>query len=173
MKSLRGARVVVAADEFSGRTLVNLLTRMHALQVRRVATIIEAQALCQAGEGDACLVAIRNFQIEDVPARTVEEPAPSSSAILLADVVTPDVVRAARRSGYVSVAALTVAPRLICRLICGALQKARRRRPPVPTRGGRPAGMRSHRQAAMALRIGYFGASPVPAAGYGKVKLSS
>lgn len=171
MKSLRGVSVVVVADEFSGRTLVNRLTRMGVLQVRRVATVIETRALYEVGDADACIVTLRNFQIEDVPATTVEEPAPSSAAILLADVVTPYVARTARRSGYVGVAALTIAPRLLYRLICGALQKSRRTRLPAQVDADRQTKRRSAKS--RPFRIGYHSNWPVPVGGYGKIKLSS
>jgi hypothetical protein len=171
MKPIRSARIAVAADEVSGRALVYLLHRMDLPQVRLVASTAEAHSLCAAGEADACLVAIHNFQIEDVPARTVEELAPSASAILLADVVTPYVARTARRSGYAGVAALGVAPRLLYRLLCGALQKGRRARPPAQSRAQRPILLRNRRQ--RAVRIGHVGTSPLPPGSYGKIKLSS
>lgn len=173
MRAIRSARVVVAADEVSGRPLVHALSRMRIPQVTLVASADEARSLCQQGDVDACLVVVRNFQLEEPLTQATDNPAPAAPSILLADVVTPYIARTARRRGYARVGARASPPRLLYRLIGGALQKARRLRPPAQTHGGQQVGARSRRQAPTPLRIGYFGASPVPAAGYGKVKLSS
>jgi hypothetical protein len=171
MRSIRTARIVVAADGVSGRSLLHLLTRMDIPQVRLVASTAEARSLFEAGEADACLVAVRNFQIEDAPARSVEEPAPSPSAILLADVVTPYVARTARRSGYAAVAALSIAPRLLYRRIGGALQKARRTQPSEQARGRRRIGLRLAKGATK--RAEFPGIWPDRVGSDGKIKLSS
>jgi len=171
MKPMCNARFVVAADEASGRILLNLLNRMNAQQVTLVASTEEARALCETGHAEACLVVIHNFSIEEPPARTVESPAPAKSSILLADVVTPYVARAARRSGYAKVAALTVPPQLLYRLIGGALQRARRARLPAHARSRRSTARRPVQ--AVAMRVGYPGAWPLSAGGHSKIKLSS
>ena len=170
MKPIQNVRIAVAADEASGRSLLNLLTRISIPQATLVATTREARALCEAGAADASIVVIRNFSIEDVPVRTVEDPAPVKSSILLADVVTPYVARTARRSGYAGVAALGVAPRLLYRLIGGALQKGRRARP-GPSQPLRSTMLRAKR--ARVVRFGLLGASSLPTGSYGKIKLSS
>jgi hypothetical protein len=171
MKPIQNVRIAVAADEVSGRSLINLLSSILIPQATLVASTREARARCEAGAADACVVVIHNFSIEDVPTRTVEEPAPAKSSILLADVVTPYVARTARRSGYAGVAALSIAPRLLYRLIGGALQKGRRARPLAQSRRLRPILLRVERE--RAVRVGHLGGSLLPGGGFGKIKLSS
>lgn len=173
---LRGARIVVVAEEVAGRLLVDRFHRIDIAHVKVVGSTDEAVAICTAGGADACVVTIRNFLVEAPQSRTDETRPPAVPSVLLADVVTPAVRRNARRSGYSAAASMTLPPRLLYRLIGGAMQKARQRR------FGQAAGDRPPRRTTPAVPGGRLrlGRGMPPAGidlsrvvGIGPVKLSS
>jgi hypothetical protein len=103
---------------------------MGFADVRAVASLLEAQQLCEAGRADACLVVLPSAVPDELAPVSVEMTAPScgtpACSLLLADVVTPYLRRAARRAGYGGVVATGMAPRLLYRRIGGMLQQSRR-----------------------------------------------
>ncbi|MDB5600202.1 MAG: hypothetical protein JWN71_2246 [Xanthobacteraceae bacterium] len=126
MKSLRRARIVIVAGEVGGRALQSMLQRVELPQVTVVECAEEARRMCDAGGADACVVSVRNYLLEEPAKVTAETAAPAAPSVLLADIVTADVTRTARRSGYASAVPVSVTPRLLYRLIGAAMQKARR-----------------------------------------------
>jgi hypothetical protein len=107
-----------------------MLGQLDLTQVSVVPHIEEARRLCQAGAADACLLVVRNFGADEHSAMNLELTAPGRESgvpsLLLADVVTPYVAQAARRSGYLSAVPMTMTPRLLYRRISALLQKSRR-----------------------------------------------
>ena len=101
MKSLRYTRVVVIADTVSGCSVMARLRQMELLQVAAVAGLQQARAICRDGGADACLVIRHNSDFDDRPLTAAEEDAPGRAtgvpSLLLADVVTPHLRKAARR----------------------------------------------------------------------------
>jgi hypothetical protein len=109
-----------------------MLDELDLHQVSIVPHIEEARRLCQQGAADACLLVVRNFVADEISAQNLELLAPGCGSgvpsLLLADVVTPYVAQAARRSGYLSAVPITTTPRVLYRRISALLQKSRRAR---------------------------------------------
>ncbi len=131
-KPIQQTRVVLVADGVYGRLLIRMLDELDLHQVSVVPHIEEARRLCQQGAADACLLVVHNFVADELSARNLERLAPGCDSgvpsLLLADVVTPYVAQAARRSGYLSAVPITNTPRLLYRRISALLQKSRRAR---------------------------------------------
>ena len=143
MISFSNARVVVVAGAETGRPLANTLTRMGLASVRLVANPDQARQLCATRNADACLVVLPRPVPDEAPPWTAETGAPGCEAgipsLLLAQVVTPYVTKAARRAGYVASVPADVPSRLLYRWMGALLQKQRAResvneraRPKVP-----------------------------------------
>jgi hypothetical protein len=143
MISFSNARVVVVAGAETGRPLANTLTRMGLASVRLVANPDQARQLCATRNADACLVVLPRPVPDEAPPWTAETGAPGCEAgipsLLLAQVVTPYVTKAARRAGYVASVPADVSSRLLYRWMGALLQKQRTRdsvneraRPKVP-----------------------------------------
>jgi hypothetical protein len=132
MKSIHSARILVVADEVSGDALVHRLLRLGLSSVLRVGDLAAARRMCEAGGVDACLVILPCFLLEEVAAAVLTAEAPGRNSgtpsLLLADVVTPYVRKAAQTSGHVGVVVQNISPRLIYRRIAGVLQQAWRAR---------------------------------------------
>jgi hypothetical protein len=128
MISLAMVRIVVVADEDIGERFARTLRRMGFAEVRRVASEQAAREFCNAQHADACLVLLSRAVPDELPRWTVEAAAPGVGipSLLVADVVTPYVVKRARSSGYVAAVAAASSPRLLYRHICALVQKARR-----------------------------------------------
>lgn len=117
------ARVVVVAD--AECALVAAIGRMGVVGVKRVARIDTAQAMCDAGDVDACIVVLPKFVPDDCPPWTAETEAPGRGrvpSLLLADPVTPYVRQCARTSGYVAAVPLGLSSRMLYRTIGALLQ---------------------------------------------------
>jgi hypothetical protein len=131
MKSVERARIVVVADEVRGFRLAARLRRMDLSRVATVARLEEARCICRTGCADACLVVRNNAEIENFPLMETEEDAPGNTSgvpsLMLADVVTPHLRKAARRAGYLATVPAGIPARLLYRRIGGALQNARGR----------------------------------------------
>jgi hypothetical protein len=144
--SLSRARVVVVADQASGRAIVPSLVRMGLAGVRTVDGFAEARTICEAGEADACLVVLPPAIPDETPCLTADTQAPGhgtrAPSLLLADVITPSLTKAARRAGYAAVAVVGMAPRMLYRRISGLLQDARRSAAGDPGRRAAPKARR-------------------------------
>lgn len=131
MKSVRMARIVVVAERDFGFSLAARLRRMELSRVATVTRLDDARRICRGGGADACLVMRHNAAIEDRPLTETEDEAPGEASgvpsLMLADVVTPHLRTAARRSGYRAIVPAAIPARLLYRRIAGALQYARRR----------------------------------------------
>lgn len=175
MKLLHHSRIVVVAEEVSGRSLKGLLSRVNLSRVTVVPSLEQARTLCMAGSVDACVVIVRNFMVDTPQAHSIETAAPPVPSVVLADVVTPDVRRAARQAGYAGVGAIQMQPRALYRLIGGALQKSRRQRGTGRSRVARVR--QSGRGEPIRLKLlGAFPASAIDVGkmiAQGKIKLSS
>src|SRR5262245_706493 len=127
MMSFSVTRVVVVAGDDDGEFLVHALTRMGLAEVQVVATLDEATGLCATNSVDACLAVLPRAVPDERPSWTVEAKAPGREAgvpsLLLANVVTPYVAKAARSAGYVSVIPSDIPSRLLYRWISALLQK--------------------------------------------------
>lgn len=185
MKSLRRARIVIVAGEVGGRALQSMLQRVELPQVTVVESAEEARRMCDAGGADACVVSVRNYLLEEPAKVTAETVAPAAPSVLLADIVTPDITRTARRSGYASAVPVNVAPRMLYRLIGAAMQKARRpaalrvRGTPSKTPARRPSPKSSKDRPAVGpwtdapIDLAKYGPWTASAIDLGKIKLSS
>ena len=146
-KGLRGrfatARVIVAAQDACA--LVDAVTRMGVANVSQVDSMEVAQALCDKGDIDACLVVLPRASPDERPAWTAESAAPGRGrvpALLLAEPVTPYVKRCARAAGYAAAIPLGLSSRLLYRAI-GALLQASGRRAGRPRHVARTGAVRS------------------------------
>jgi hypothetical protein len=130
VNTIQHARILLVAEPAHGRFLLDKLHCLKLLKVKRVDDVEEARRLCEAGAADACLMVVRNFAADDLWLSQVEASAPGRDcgvpSLLLADVVTPDVMDAARRAGYVSAVPMTSTGRVLYRSIAAVLQKSRR-----------------------------------------------
>jgi hypothetical protein len=130
MNSFADARVVVVAHEDSGRSLAQSLSRMGVGRVTIVPHPEEARLLCDAGRGDMCLVVLQRPVPDEIPAWTDETEAPGRKSgipsLLMADVVTPHILRVARRSGYIATIESHLPSRLLYRSLRALLQRHRR-----------------------------------------------
>ena len=130
MNSFASARVVVVAGENSGRPLAQSLTRMGLSTVTVVASPQEAQLLCEASRADICVVVLQRPVPDEVAPWSANAEAPGRSAgvpsLLVADVVTPQVAKAARNSGYFGTMAVGLPPQMLYRSVRALLQRRRR-----------------------------------------------
>ena len=128
MTSFSRARLIVVAGE--GDKLVCALERIGFADIHAIACLDRARQMCGAGLADACLVVLPRAIPDELAPWDALAPAPGRAAgvpsLLFAEVVTPDVARSARHSGYAAAMPLGVAPRRLYRLLGGLLQKARR-----------------------------------------------
>jgi hypothetical protein len=125
MKSIPHEHIVVVAGSDQALVFAAQLRRMEVARVTAVAPLEQARGLCQAGDADACIVAIDEFVPDAAPMPETDAPG--------------------RRCGYLTTVPATIAPRMLYRRIGAALQRRRaasrrrRRMPPVIAIAGRPA----------------------------------
>jgi hypothetical protein len=129
---IQHARILLIAEPSCGHTLLEKLRDLKLFKVTQVGDIEEARRQCEIGAADACLMVVRNFLADDLRVALVESPAPGRESgvpsLLVADVITPHVMDAARRSGYVNAVPITSTGRLLYRSIGAVLQQVRRAR---------------------------------------------
>lgn len=127
MKSIRCAHIVVVADSDQGLMLVARLRRMDVARVTSVHRVAQARQLCEAGDADACIVALEDAVPDLLP--HAEEDAPGRGcgvpSLMLVPTVTPYLRAKARRCGYLAAVPAAGAPRTLYRRIGGALQRRR------------------------------------------------
>jgi hypothetical protein len=130
MNSFASASVVVVAGCDSGRFLAQSLHRMGLSGVRIVPRLEEAQRLCESNRVDGCLVVLPRAVPDELPPWNANTDAPGRSvgvpSLLVADVITPYVAKAARNSGYFTAIETRLPPRLLYRCIRALLQRGRR-----------------------------------------------
>ncbi|MPZ39078.1 MAG: hypothetical protein GEU95_13670 [Rhizobiales bacterium] len=142
----KSARVVLVAGEH--RPLADLLSRMGMTDVCCVREMAAARARCEAGDIDACLVVLQRAVPDDNPGWDARTDAPGKGyipSLLIAEAVTPYVLRAAADAGYHAVIPSALSSRMLYRCIGALLQAGRRqsgaatagpgRRPRARTRG--------------------------------------
>jgi len=125
MKSLERAHVVVVAGKDQGLRLAVHLCRMRVAQATFVSGIEEARSLCLAGGPDLCLVAMDDSVLDAAPLPEADAPGRASGvpSLILAGVITPYLRRMARRRGYSAAISAGIAPQMLARRICAALQR--------------------------------------------------
>jgi DNA-binding NtrC family response regulator len=130
MNTFASARVVVVASDESGRSLAQSLTRMGVAGVTVVPNPDEARLLCDAERADMCLVVLQRPVPDEVPGWTAETEAPGHKSgvpsLLMADVVTPHILKGARQSGYIATVETQLPARLLYRSLRALLQSHRR-----------------------------------------------
>ena len=133
------ARVIVVAGRDSGRALVQSLSRMGLSDVQTVASPQEAQSLCESYRADGCLVMLPPAIPDEVPRWSEESDAPGRAAgvpsLLIADVLTPHLLRSARNSGYFATIRTGVPPRMLYRSLRALLQRRRQSNPGAQSEG--------------------------------------
>jgi len=166
MNSFASAGVVVVAGCDSGRSLAQSLRRMGLSDVRIVPCLDDARLLCESNRVDGCLVVLPRAVPDELPPWTVETDAPGRSvgvpSLLVADVVTPYLAKAARNSGYFAAIEASLPPRLLYRCIRALLQRGRRQ---VGTVATLPAAVKEP------TPVGAVPALPPDAWNGGKIKL--
>jgi hypothetical protein len=160
MKSIHTARILLLADGDKARFLADMLARMNLTQVGIVADLQEAQRLCEAGEVEICLVADAklSWAISHDVSVAIRAPglAQGTPSLLLTDAITPGIRTLAHECGYVEAVPISVAPRVLYRMIGGLLQKQPARAADRGLRSGhaakrlRHASLRSHLDAFLA-----------------------
>jgi len=137
MEAFGNAHVVLVAGRDCGRSLAQSLSRMGLAGVRIVASHQEAQLLCETNRADGCLVMLPRAVPDEIPTCSAESEAPGRAAgvpsLLIADVVTPHVVRSARNSGYFAAIPTGIPPRMLYRTLCALLQRRRRSASKTPS----------------------------------------
>jgi AmiR/NasT family two-component response regulator len=131
MKIMASARVVVLhADPHQRGILCSALAELGMLQVHPAGSLGEVRLLAGASGVDLCVVDAASLAIATPAAIGGFPPSPfdpaRTPAILLARDVSRETLKAAAASGYNTVLAAPVAPRLLYRRIGSLLQKARR-----------------------------------------------
>ncbi len=130
MKLFARARVVVVAGEMSGRATVHCLRRMGLAAVLDVPGLEQARRLCESGRVDACLVVLPRPVPDELSPLRLEAGAPgrgtSIPSLLLADAITPHLLKTAGRAGYVAAIPAGIAQRRLYRCIGALLQQSRR-----------------------------------------------
>lgn len=94
-----------------------------------------AQAQCDAGGIDACLIVLPRWVPDDKPGWDASTAAPGKGrvpSLLIADATTPYVLRAAADAGYHAVVPSKLSSRMLYRCIRALLQERRRRDRAVP-----------------------------------------
>ena len=160
----QSARVILVAGE--DRALCGALRRMGIADICCVSEMAAAQARCDAGGIDACLVVLPRAVPDDKPGWDANTDAPGRGrlpSLLIAEAATPYVRRAAAGAGYHAVIPRGVSPRMLYRCI-GALLQAARQRTAAPTEPGRKPRVRTR-------GIGGVRAAGGEAVGSGKLKL--
>jgi len=131
MPAQRKARLVLIGDEQHAKIITGMIGRTP-LQLTIVRCREEAKHLCANGQVDACIVAMRRFNIDDRQRVSIDMEAPGLPfgipCLLLVEAFTSETKSAARRAGYAAAASLHIAPRLLYRRICALLQKSPRSR---------------------------------------------
>jgi hypothetical protein len=129
MSLLQRLRILVVADAAGASSLLAVLRQIECSIIIMVESPAEARRLCAAGAADACLLLVQDSRPDEVVPLSAECAAPGRDSgipsLLVVDVVTPYLKRAARRSGYVRTVAVATGPRLLYRTISAALQHAR------------------------------------------------
>jgi hypothetical protein len=132
MNVIRPACILVIADPGDGQILHDRLGHLKQFKVNRVDHVEEARRICAAGAADACLLVVRNSAPEDLWLSLVKSFAPDLRggvpSLLVAEVVDPCLMVAARRFGYSGAVSITTTARLLYRSIGAMLQKPRRKR---------------------------------------------
>src|SRR5258705_1366060 len=160
----KSACVVLVAGEY--RPLADRLARMGIADVCCVSEMAAAQARCDAGGIDACLIVLPRFVPDDKPGWDAGTDAPGKGRIpslLIAEVATPYVRRAAADAGYHGVIPSAVSSRMLYRCIRALLQA-----------GGQQGGVTaepSRRPRTRTRGIGGVGAVGAEAMSAGKLKL--
>src|SRR3954470_11001057 len=130
MNSFASARVVVVASDSSGRSLAQSLTRMGVAGIIVVSNPDEARLLYDAERADMCLVLLQSPVPDELPGWTAETEAPGHKggipSLLMADVVTPHILKNARHSGYIAVVESRLPSRLLYRSLRALMQRHRR-----------------------------------------------
>jgi len=127
MKSLERVHVVLVAGKDQGLQLAVHLCRIRVTRATFVADVDEARSLCLAGGPDLCLVAIDDCILDAAPLPEIDAPGRTTGvpSLLLAAVVTPYLRRMAWRCGYSAAIPAGIAPQMLARPICAALQRRR------------------------------------------------
>ena len=127
MKPLERAHVVLVAGKDQGLQLAVHLCRIRVARATFVADVDEARSLCLAGGPDLCLVAIDGCILDAAPLPEIDAPGRATGvpSLLLAAVVTPYLRRMAWRCGYSAAIPAGIAPQMLARRICAALQRRR------------------------------------------------
>jgi hypothetical protein len=123
----KSARVVLVAAE--SRPFVATLARMGVADICCVSEMKAAQALCDAGGVDACLVVLPRAVPDEKPGWDVRSDAPGRGrvpSLLFADTATPYIRRAAANAGYHAVIPADVSSRILYRCIGALLQAGSR-----------------------------------------------
>jgi hypothetical protein len=139
MKSIQRAHIVVVAGSDQALVFAAQLRRMEVARITAVAALEQARGLCQAGDADACIVAIDEFVPDAAPMPETDSPGRRCGvpSLMVVPTVTPHLRKAGRRCGYLATVPATIPPRMLYRRIGAALQRRRaasrrrRRMPPV------------------------------------------
>ena len=130
MNSFARACVVVVASESSSCSLIQSLRRMGVATVLGVPGLEQARRLCHSGRVDACLVVLPRPVPDELPPLRLETGAPGRGtnipSLLLADAITPYLLKTAGRAGYLAAIPAAIAPRRLYRCLGGLLQQSRR-----------------------------------------------
>ena len=135
----KSARVVLVAGEHC--PLADTLARMGIADVCCVSEMAAAQARCDAGSVDACVVVLPRAVPDDKPGWDARTDAPGKGrmpSLLIAEAATPYVLRAAADAGYHAVIPTALSSRMLYRCIGALLQAARRQGGAVGEPGRRP-----------------------------------
>ncbi len=149
MISIRDAHVVVVGDGDRGPVLVARLRRMGLARVTAISGFAEAVGLCQRGEADVCVVMFADTAPDAMPIAVNDAPGRSSGvpSLMVVPAATPFLRKTARHCGYLAVVPATIAPRMLFRRICAALQQRR-------------AARRARRHGSGGLGMPFFVAAP-------------
>jgi hypothetical protein len=123
----KSARVVLVAGE--GHTLVGALARMGIADICCMSEMAAAQAMCDAGGVDACLVVLPRAVPDDKPDWDARTEAPGRGrvpSLLLVEVATPYIRRAAANAGYHAAVPIALSFRMLYRCVGALLQAGRR-----------------------------------------------
>lgn len=130
MNRFARARVVVVAGEMSGRAIAHCLRRMGLATVLDVPGLEQARRLCESGRVDACLVVLPRPVPDELPPLRLETGAPGRGtnipSLLIADAITPHLLKTAGRAGYIAAIPAGIAQRRFYRCIGALLQQSRR-----------------------------------------------
>ena len=124
MKSIERAHIAVVAGGDRRLILAAHLSRMQAARATFLAGVGEAHAFCLSDTPDICLVAFDDWALDAAPPAGIDAPGRDAGvpSLLLIGAVTPYIRRLARHCGYFAAVPTTIAPRLLYRRMCAALQ---------------------------------------------------